>query len=206
MLDNTVTILNFKVDLVELQNYYKTLNQKYQYLNWSWKRCGNDIVDQWRDAAYADPDNLLTHGWAIQSNLKDVSLPCPPWNISKHETVEYRNTELVFGIVERLQQQLPFAYRWAISVQPCGGKVSLHSDQEDECTVWIPIHSIGTAVTFVNDNKNEEYCLDSNGSVYLLDTTIPHYTYNPLAQDRVTIIFRLNTKYLPQLLEVQGLI
>jgi len=206
MLDNTVTILNFKVDLSELQDYYKILNQKYQYLDWSWEKCGDDIVDQWKDAAYADPDNLLTHGWAIQSNLKDLSLPCPPWNISKHETVEYRNTVLAFGIIERLQQQLPFAYRWAVSVQPFGGKVSLHSDQEDECTVWIPIYSNGTAITFVTDDKGKDYCLDSDGSAYLLDTTIPHYTYNPSAQDRVTIIFRLNTRHLPQLLEVQGLI
>lgn len=204
MLDNTVTILNFKVDLVELQNYYKTLNQKYQYLNWSWKRCGNDIVDQWRDAAYSDPTNLLTHGWAIQSNLKDIALPCPPWNISKLETVEYRNTKLAFGIVKRLQSVISYGYRWAVSVQPPGGKVSLHSDQEDELTVWIPIHTDGVAITFVTSEKNTGYCLDSDGSAYLLDTSIPHFTYNHSTQDRVTIIFRLNIKYLPQLLAVQG--
>jgi hypothetical protein len=199
--------LNFTVLLGDLKSYYEILKNDYDHLDWSWEKCGSDIVKQWRDAAYADPANLLTHGWAIQSNLKDLSLPCPPWNISTLETVEYRNTVLAFGIIERLQQQLPFAYRWAISVQPCGGKVSLHSDQEDECTVWIPIYSTGTAITFVtSDNKNEEYCLDSNGSAYLLDTTIPHYTYNSSAQDRVTIIFRLNTRHLPQLLEVQGLI
>jgi hypothetical protein len=40
----------------------------------------------------------------------------------------------------------------------------------------------------------------------LFDTTVPHFTYNDSQQDRVTIIFRLNTKFLPQLLEVQGLI
>ena len=138
MTDKILTNLNFSVDINELRDYYHTLKDQYSDLNWSWAKCGSDIVEQWRDAAYNDPANLLTHGWAIQSNLKDISLPCPPWNISKHEIVEYRNTKLAFGIIERLQQHLPFAYRWSVSVQPSGGKVSLHSDQEDELTVWIP--------------------------------------------------------------------
>ena len=51
MLD-TVIKLNFKVDINELQHYYDKLNTDYQHLDWSWKKCGNDIIKQWRDAAY----------------------------------------------------------------------------------------------------------------------------------------------------------
>lgn len=204
MINNILTDLNFTVDINELRAYYSTLKYNYSDLNWSWAKCGSDIVNQWRDEAYADPANLLTHGWAIQSNLKDISLPCPPWNISKHETVEYRNSELAFGIIERLQAAIPYGYRWAVSVQPPGGKVSLHNDQENELTVWIPIYTDGVAITFVTAEKNAGYCLDSNGSAYLLDTTVPHFTYNHSTQDRVTIIFRLNVNHLPQLLAVQG--
>jgi hypothetical protein len=204
MIDKILTNLNFTVDIDELRDYYHTLKDQHSDLNWSWSKCGSDIIDQWRDAAHSDPANLLTHGWAIQSNLKDLSLPCPPWNISKHEIVEYRNTKLAFGIIEKLQSAIPYGYRWAVSVQPSGGTVSLHSDQEDELTVWIPIYTDGVAITFVTPKKNTGYCLDSNGSAYLLDTTIPHFTYNYSTQDRVTIIFRLNIKNLSQLLAVQG--
>lgn len=204
MIDKILTNLNFIVDIDELRKYYNTLKEEHSDLNWSWDKCGGDIVEQWRDAAHQDPANLLTHGWAIQSNLKDISLPCPPWNISKHETVEYRNTKLFFGVIERLKTAVPYGYRWAVSVQPPGGKVSLHSDQEDELTVWIPIYTDGVTITFVTPEKNTGYCLDSNGSAYLFDTTIPHFTYNDSQQDRVTIIFRLNVKYLNELLEVQG--
>lgn len=204
MIDNILTNLNFTVDIKELEAYYGALKYQHSDLNWSWAKCGGDIVDQWRDAAYADPANLLTHGWAIQSNLKDITLPCPPWNISKHETVEYRNTKLAFGVIERLQAAIPYGYRWAVSVQPPGGKVSLHSDQDDELTVWIPIYTEGVAITFVTPEKNTGYCLDSDGSAYLFDTTVPHYTHNDSKQDRVTIIFRLKKTQLPQLLEVQG--
>jgi hypothetical protein len=200
------TKLNFSVDIKELHEYYNTLNTKFQHLDWSWDRCGDTIVKQWRDAAYADPANLLTHGWAIQSNLKDITLPCPPWNISTHETIEYRNTELAFGIIERLQAAIPYAYRWAVSVQPLGGKVSLHSDQEDECTVWIPIYTDGVAITFITEEKNTGYCLDSDGSAYLLDTTVPHFTYNDAVQDRVAIIFRMKQIHVNELLALTGTI
>jgi len=203
---NFFTKLAFTVDIQELQKYYTLLKTEYAHLNWSWDRCGDTIVKQWHDAAYSDPANLLTNGWAIQSNLKDISLPCPPWNISTLETVEYRNTELAFGIIERLQTAIPYGYRWSVSVQPPGGKVSLHSDQEDEYTVWIPIQTDGVAITFVTDEKNTGYCLESDGSSYLLDTTVPHYTYNSSRQDRVTIIFRLNQKHVNDLLSTHGVI
>jgi hypothetical protein len=206
MIENILTKLNFSVAVEELHEYYNTLSTKFQHLDWSWDKCGDTIVKQWRDAAYADPANLLTHGWAIQSNLKDLTLPCPPWNISTLETVEYRNTELAFGIIERLQAAIPYAYRWAVSVQPPSGKVSLHSDQEDECTVWIPIYTDGVAITFVTEEKNTGYCLDSDGGAYLLDTTVPHFTYNDADQDRVAIIFRLKQTNINELLALTGTI
>jgi hypothetical protein len=154
MIDKILTNLNFTVDINELREYYNILKEQHCDLNWSWAKCGDDIVEQWRDAAHQDLANLLTHGWAIQSNLKDITIPCPPWNISKHETVEYRNTKLAFGIIKRLQTAIPYGYRWSVSVQPQGGKVSLHSDQEDELTVWIPIYTDGVAITFVTPKKN----------------------------------------------------
>ena len=206
MLENILTKLTFSVDIRELRAYYSTLKTKYDHLDWSWERCGDTIIEQWKEAAYSDPTNLLTHGWAIQSNLKDLTVPCPPWDISTLETTEYRNTELVFGIIEKLQSAIPYGYRWAVSVQPPGGKVSLHSDQEDECTVWIPIYTDGVAITFVASDRSTGYCLESDGSSYLLDTTVPHYTQNDSEQDRVTIIFRLDKKYINELLATNGII
>jgi hypothetical protein len=204
VMKNILTKLNFSVDIKELRDYYAIISAEFQHLDWSWQKCGGEVVDQWKTAAYQDPANLLTHGWAIQSNLVDLSLPCPPWNISTHDITEYRNTELVFGIIERLQAAMPYAYRWSVSVQPPSGKVSLHSDQEDECTVWIPIYTDGVAITFVTDNKNTGYCLECDGSAYLLDTTIPHFTYNDSQQDRVAVIFRMKQASLPELLKVAG--
>lgn len=193
--------LNFSVPLDELKSYYEILKNNYDHLDWSWEKCGDDIVKQWKDAAYLDPANLLTHGWAIQSNLKDISKPCPPWNISTLETVDYRNTELAFGIIKRLQEKMPYSYRWSISVQPPGGKVTRHSDHEDEYTVWIPIYSKGSAIVF-----DKSYELLADGSAYLLDTTLQHHTENSSDVTRVTIIFRLNRKFEKDILELEGIL
>ncbi len=198
-----LTKLNFTVPILELRNYYNILDNQYQHLNWNWRKCENQIVDQWKEEISKDPANLLTNGWAIQSNLIDLSIPCPPWNISTYETTEYRDTELSFGIIKKLQKNIPFGYRWSISVQPPGGKVSLHSDQDDEYTVWIPIFTNQSdSITFVKNESEIGYVLESDGSAYLLNTTFPHYTYNQGTDTRVTIIFRLNQKYENQLLEI----
>jgi hypothetical protein len=189
-----VTKLGISVDINELRKYFHIVEERFQHLDWSWGKCGGDVVKQWYDAAQAEPENLLTHGWAIQSNLVDLSIPCPPWNISTHETTNYRNTDLAFGIIERLQQAIPFGYRWGISVQPPGGKVGLHSDQLDEYTVWIPIYtsSVEPAITFVVNGEEDRIALDSDGSMYMLDTTVPHYTYNSSDETRVALLFRFN--------------
>lgn len=196
-----VNKLNFNVPLTELRSYYTRLQKEYEHLDWSWEKCGNDVVQQWRDAAYADSANLLTHGWAIQSNLKDISKPCPPWNISTLETVDYRNTELAFGIIGRLQEKIPYGYRWSVSVQPPGGKVSRHSDDEGDLTVWIPLYTNGPSIVF-----DKPYELNADGSAYLLDTTQQHHTENNSNITRVTLIFRLNKKHKNEILSLEGTI
>lgn len=197
----TVTKLHFKVPLQELRSYYDILKIEHDDLKWSWDKCRNDIVKQWRDAAYSDPANLLTHGWAIESNLVDISKPCPPWNISTLEKTHYRNTKLAFGIIKRLQEKIPYGYRWSISVQPPGGKVTTHSDQDDELTVWIPIYTENSVIVF-----DKPYELPSDGNAYLLDTTKSHYTHNISNSVRVTVIFRLNQKYKEEILSLKGII
>lgn len=194
-----ITKLNFTVPIEELREYYKTVSTEYAHLNWSWQSSKGEVIDQWRDAAYADPANLLTTGWAIQSNLVDLSIPCPPWQISTLETREYRNTELAFGIIKRLQYYIPYAYKWAISKQLPGGKVSRHSDDTTELTAWIPIHTDGPCLFF-----DKGYSMPSDGSAYLLDTTYPHSTQNNSDTDRVVLIFRLNKDKKTDLLNLRG--
>lgn len=206
MIEKLRTILNFTVDIRELTDYYNKISNDFQHLKWDYSIGKDTITDEWKERLSRNPETMLPFGWAIQSNLKDLSEPCPPHNITSHERVQYRNTPLCFGIIEKLQNKLPFAYRYAISVLPPTAKVELHSDQEDELTVWIPICSNGSAgITFVVDDKEIPIVTPANGNAILFDTTVPHYTMNNGDTDRVALMFRFNVKYKDELLKVTEL-
>lgn len=190
--DKLLRKLKYSVDINEVRDYFHKVDTEYKHLLWNWS--DTNIIEQWKSEVIKFKPELLTYGYAIQSNLVDLSKPCPPWNISTLPTTEYRNTELAFGIIKQLQERFPYGYRWAISIQPPKGLVAEHEDQEDEYTVWIPIYTKGPAITFVTD-KEIPVELESDGSLYLLDTTTKHYTFNDSDSIRVAILFRLNEKY-----------
>lgn len=203
MLEKLDTILNFSVDIQELTDYYNTISAQFQYLKWDYNIGKDSITDEWKERLSRSPRTMLPYGWAIQSNLENINEPCPPHNITNHKRVEYRNTSMAFGIIQRLQKRIPYAYRYAISVLPPTATVELHSDQEDELTVWIPIHSNDSAgITFVVDDVEIPIITPANGKAILFNTVVPHYTMNNGNTDRVALMFRFNNRYLDDLMDV----
>ena len=206
MFQNYFLKLNCRVDLDELANYYNTVNSEYQDLKWTWDKNGHEITQQWRERMMSEPGTLLQSGWAIQSNLVDDSIPCPPYNVSIHPTREYRNTKLAFGIIERMQQLMPNTYRWSLITQPPGGKVAKHVDQGDEYTAHIPLFWDKDAVFVCGEDEDTIVTFPPTGEIYILDTTVPHYTENRSSAERVGVIFRFNHAELPNLLALTGTI
>ena len=206
MLDHAVTKLNFIIKLDSLRDYYHTLVNEYDHLKWNWERNGTEITDEWRERMMQDQGTLLPYGWAIQSNLVDINIPCPPYNISTHERCEYRNTELAFGLVTKLQKLIPYAYRWSLVVQPPTGKVSRHVDQGDEYTAHIPIYDTPGAIFkfWDHEGNRKDVGMIADGTVYLVDTIIEHETENYSDTDRIGLVFRFKRDDLPKLLELTG--
>ena len=205
MLSNAVTKLNFTIKLDSLRDYYHTLVNEYDHLKWNWQRHGTEITDEWHERMMQDQGTLLPYGWAIQSNLVDITIPCPPYNISTHDRCAYRNTELAFGLVTKLQKLIPYSYRWSLVVQPPGGKVARHVDQGDEYTAHIPIYEAPASVfKFWDDENQQNFSMSADGSVYLVDTIIPHETENYDITDRIGLVFRFNRTDLPTLLTLTG--
>ena len=194
MLDTAVTKLNFTVKLDSLREYYDILKNRYEHLCWRWDKNGHEITEEWHDR--------------ILSNGIGCTYPygCPPYNISIYERTEYRNTELAFGLVTKLQELMPYTYRWSLVVQPPGGKVSRHVDQGDEYTGHIPIFDApGATFKFWDQNNNQrDFGIPADGSVYLVDTIIEHETENFGDTDRVGLVFRFKRDMLPTLLELEG--
>lgn len=207
MLDNAVTKLNFTIKLDSLREYYQILAEDYDHLCWKWDRYKADITDEWYNRIISNgPGCLLPYGWAIQSNLIDLTIPCPPYNISIHSRTFYRNTELAFGLVTKLQELIPYSYRWSLVVQPPAGKVSRHTDQGDEYTAHIPIFEAAKSVFKFWDNvgNRKDFNMQADGSIYLVDTIIEHETENYDTTDRIGLVFRFKRSDLPKLLSITG--
>lgn len=197
--------LDFFVPHNELVNYYNELEENYEHLKWSWNKCKNDIKPEWQERMLTIPGANLGWGWGIQSNIIDTNVPTPPYNISTHNLCEYRNTELAKDFVLRLQEHMPYASRWGLFVQPPGGTVPRHTDQDDEITVHIPIHWPSEAVFEIYyDSDPVTITFPANGHAYLLDTIIPHATFNRSNQNRVGIVFRLKRDKVDELLQIKG--
>lgn len=207
MLDNAITKLNFTVSLDALRTYYQTLINEYESLRWAWDKNGKEITEEWYERILSNGIGCTyPYGWAIQSNLIDKSIPCPPYNISIHPRGEYEDTELMQGYVKKLKELMPYTYRWSMVVQPPEGKVSRHVDQGDEYTAHIPIYEASQAVfKFWDEQDNrKDFTMQADGSVYLVDTIIQHETENYSNTDRVGLVFRFKRTDLPRLLEIKG--
>lgn len=190
--------LKTKIDINDLRSYYKRVVEEFSHLHWTKENEIETTNDKWRDNNMVDK---LT-GWGIDTNLDDINSPSPPYNIStKKKSSSYRNTVLSFGVVKELQEIFPFAYRWAISVQEPGGYVNRHADNADNLTVWIPIYNPNKAGLIMYHNGEEiNNHLDDDGSLYLVDTTIEHSTYNNDTTDRVLLSFRFFQEHLNEVL------
>lgn len=197
--------LNFWFDIEELKEFYQNIENNYQHLKWSWNNCKDNIKPEWTERMLTIPGANLGWGWGIQSNLIDLSLPCPPYDISTHPRCEYRNSELATGLVLRLQEKIPYSYRWGLFVQPPGGTVPRHTDLEGELTVHIPIYWDKNSVFEIyHDDYTETITFPPTGHAYVLDTIIPHATFNRSNTNRVGIVFRLQEEYLEDLFSVTG--
>jgi hypothetical protein len=197
--------LNFHVDLKEFEEYYNMLQSDYEHLRWDFAKCQHEIKEEWQERIRTHYGAERGWGWAIQSNLVDIDLPCPPYNISTHPRCEYRNTSMAQGLILRLQALMPWARRWSLFVQLPGGTVPRHTDDHDEYTGHIPLFWDKEAVFEIgwDEDKFETVTLPPGG-VYLIDTLVPHATFNRSEHNRVGIVFRFNRKHLPELLEVTG--
>lgn len=197
--------LDFWIDLEELKKFYFNLEENHQDLKWSWDKCKDHVKPEWQDRMTNVPGANLGWGWGIQSNQVDLSLPCPPYNISTHELCEYRNSQLATGLILRLQQQMPYSYRWGLFVQPPGGTVPMHTDEENEVTVHIPIFWEEDAVFEIYfDSYIKTITFPPTGNAYVLDTIVPHATFNRSNKNRVGIVFRLKDTHIDELFSVKG--
>lgn len=199
--------LNFLVDIEQLQEYYRTLQTEYSEYQWSVKEFSK------KEGYNADKmsNSLPNYGWAITTEVLDeTSKSNPPWpevlNKYSYDSKTLnpeRKTPLIFGIVQKLFEAIPYVHQVLISVfPPTGGTIS-HVDQDFLLRVHIPI--------FTNDKNrwlaNDKYFYFKElGTAYLCDTRIMHAAFNDGKTDRVHLVFAFEDKYLEDIKKITGII
>jgi hypothetical protein len=184
---------NFKFSLQELKDYYAKVSQ---YDNLKWQPNSTNTLDHKVNGVYS---------WAIQSNLKDATKPCPPYDI-KHDTEvlgTFDNpTELVFGFGKYIVDAIPDIRQTVISAHPPGTVIQQHIDNTEFVKVHIPIQTNNQSYFVFGDSK---YNLQE-GKAYLINTTNQHGTINQGDTDRIHLIFKIPVDNVDELLNAEWIL
>lgn len=172
--------VNYKVDIDTIRQYYFILENKYQHLKWDLS-LSNEVVDTEKHKL----DGF--YGWGIQSNLEDLTKPCPPYDVHHHGLKDYRNTELVFGFVTDILKTFPYARQIGMAVHPQEVEIAQHIDNDEYVKIHIPIFSTDKSFFMFEDNK---FVL-TEGNAWLVDTRYKHGTSQKGLGKRVHLLFKI---------------
>lgn len=185
---------NIKFDINELIDYFHKLEHDYQHLKWT----------------VPDDMNRLTHrvdevySWAIQSNMKDPSKPCPPYHIQNVDDRDPSDsfqipTDLLFGFGKKIVDTFPNVRQTVIACHPPGTFIDQHIDSENFVKVHIPIKTNPNSYFIYGEEKfNLEV-----GNCYLINTATMHGTDNQGDSDRVHLIFKISEEDAKHLMETE---
>lgn len=196
--------LNFHVDIEELKEFYEIISTKYAHLKW----VATEQKQHIKREAYFDPNidlSKMASGWGLQHFLQDRSLPCPPWNVIEKKPAPLINSEMVFGIAQRILDKIPMAYRLGISVTPGGNYIESHKD--DAWHIHFPIYSPPKSFFTWDDENNNPVAwshYEADGSAWALNTLLMHSVKNQDTEDRVHMFFSVKEEDIPELIKITG--
>lgn len=180
--DFLVKPLDIEFDLNYALDYLRTVENQFIHLRWD----ANTNLSTVNESELQDEIRGV-YGWGIQSNLEDLSMPCPPYNIHKNATNTYRNTPLVFGFAEWLLEKFPTARQMSIAAHPSGTKIRTHVDSDNWFKIHIPLRSTDNSYFIFDDQK---FAMKP-GKMYLVNTSVPHSTSNNGDSTRIHLFFKV---------------
>jgi hypothetical protein len=183
-----ITPLGIQFNLDEALDYYHTLESKFQHLKYL---PDTNLIDSNKHKING------FYGWGIQSNLDDLTQPCPPYHVHKEGSNNYKNTELVFDFAEKIIKLFPDARQLGIAVHPPGIVIAQHIDNDEYFKIHIPIISNPESCFIFGNNS---YTM-LPGKMYLVDTQYMHGTNNNGSTNRVHLLFKMPRTRLMSILE-----
>jgi len=194
MLDFKIKRLdNVKFDHAELIAYYHTLKQDYTHMKW--EAPGGEFSD-------------LAYSWAVQTKMKDPTLPCSPYHLPSDNESDFVGdfdtpTELVFGFAKKIIDVFPQVKQTVITVHYPGSKLPWHIDTEEQLSdhwkIHIPIETNNLSYFLYEDEK---FVLET-GHAYLVNTGINHATDNQGTTERAHLIFKIPVSHVDTILNTE---
>ena len=185
--------LNVQFDLSEARDYFHSVEKNYPHLK------------------YLPDDNAVDinlhkvtgfYGYGIQSNLEDLSVPCPPYHVHKKGSDIYRDTVLMYGFAKKLVDFFPEVRQLGISVHPPGVEINQHIDNDEYYKIHIPLFSNDRSYFSFGKEKN----VMEPGKIYLVETKYMHGTCNAGNSDRVHILFKLHRNSFDNVMNMSGIL
>ena len=193
-MDFLVKELDINFSFADLEQYFENVENNYNYLKWT-----SELKEE--TSGYQKHSIDGVYGWGIQSNLDDLNIPCPPYNVAKNGTDDYRDTALVFGFANKIRTKLPYSRQLSIAAHPPGTKINLHTDSDTYVKVHIPIST--------NDNayfnfEDQQFVLQP-GKMYLVNTNALHGTSNEGDSYRTHLFFKIPADKVNEIIEMKTL-
>jgi hypothetical protein len=183
--------LNIKFDLDEAREYFHTVDGTYPHLRYTPDENATNTEVHKVNGFY---------GYGIQSNLEDLTKPCPPYHIHKNGSDIYRNTVLVFGFAKKLIDFFPNVRQLGIAVHPPGVEIAQHIDNDEFYKIHIPLYTNNSSYFSFGKEKN----VMLPGKMYLVETKYMHGTTNIGESNRVHILFKLHRSTFNDVLNLTG--
>ena len=185
---------NIKFNVNELIGYYHKLENDYQHMKWT----------------VPDDMDRLTHrveevySWAIQSNLKDPTKPCPPYHIQNVDDRDPSDsfqipTELIFGFGKKIIDSFPDVRQTVIACHPPNTFIDQHVDSDNFVKIHIPIITNSDSYFIFGEEK---FNLEA-GNAYLINTSLMHGTDNQGSSDRIHLIFKISVEDARHIMETE---
>lgn len=192
----------FNFNYEEIVDYYNIVKNDFSYLRWELLPRDNSKDPRLYPDGY--DDGVGIYGYAVQTNLKDTSVPAPVYNsklISKELKIPYatNKTKLCFGFVEKLLNELPFVEELVVTAHPPKSKMALHKDNYVNIRIHIPIQANDKSYFNYEHNK---YVLET-GKAYLVNTCRLHGTDNQGDNDRIHLLFKIPIGKIKELINTE---
>ena len=204
--------INLKFDFDSLKDYVLEVQTVHKHRMWTVGNPNQSLyttqemikINQEIDAMCQEGHTLeglkKIHGWVLYGPLTNSNDIGPPYNsIRPRDKLSLQHTMLSYGEGKNLISNIPGLKRALLAKFDPGAILPLHSDNDNEAKIHVPITS-NDGCEFVLDDVSYKLL---PGKAYYVDTTVPHTVFNHGKIERTHLVIHFDKQYTEKVLEIK---